>query len=87
VREQRVLLEHQTEPSLVRGHRGEIFAVPADASPVEPLEAGHGPQERRLTGAARPEHRHRLARPERQRDAVEGGAVAEPDGSVLDREH
>ena len=29
VREQRVLLEHQPEPALVRRHRGEVVAVPA----------------------------------------------------------
>src|SRR5262249_24294333 len=55
VGEQRVVLEHRVDVSLVWRHRGDVLAVEQDLAGGRALEAGDHPQRRRLAAARRTE--------------------------------
>ncbi len=83
VREQRVVLEHQTEAPLVGGTTGEVAAVPGHPTGHRRLEPGQHAQQGALAAAARAHHRDHLARCHGQRHVVERHRVAEAHGEVL----
>jgi hypothetical protein len=64
VGEQRPVLEHHADPTLLGSQVGAVAArevvADGDLAVVDPLEAGDGPQERGLAAAARAEECHRL---------------------------
>src|SRR5688572_2572224 len=55
------------------GEGGRVTAVEPKASGRGPQREVHDAEQRRLTGAARPNERHVLAAPDRERDVLEGG--------------
>ncbi len=87
MREERVLLEHQAEATLVRRHAFEIVTVPADTPAIERLQPGDRAQQRRLPATTRSEHRQRLTRSDREVDVIDGDMRTEPHDRGLDLEH
>ena len=65
VREQRVVLEDDPHPAVLRHHEavgpGQLPAADGDPPCVRALEAGDEPEEGGLAAARRPEHGHQLA--------------------------
>ena len=87
VRKERVILEHEPDPTSMRGHRSEVDAVEQDPAGVRLLQACDHSQERRLSRSARPEDRDDLAGPHVELRAVEGERLLEPNADVLHPEH
>ena len=79
VREQRIVLEHQTEAPLVRRRLGDVVSIPPDRPDVGWLEAGDHPEETGLPGSRRSHDREDLAARNAEVDGIERrcGAVAE----------
>ena len=84
VPEQRVVLEHEPEPPLLRRLVRVLLAVDPDAAAVGLFEPGDHPQHRALARAARPEQRRDVAVVRLEADVVHGGERAEALGQVLD---
>ena len=87
LREQLMVLEHQPDPPLVRGHPGKIPSVEQHPPRVQGLKPGNRPQQRRLTTAARPEHAHDLVLGNIEADAIQHGPCPEPNGRSFKTEH
>ena len=62
------------------------MAGDARAAAVGRQQRGQHAERRRLAGAVRPEQAEDLARLDRERDAVDGGDLAEPDDEVVDED-
>ena len=84
VRPQRVRLEHEAEPALLRRQVDAARGVEENAladrnrAGVRPLQAGDGAQQRGLAAAGGAEQRDRFAGGDGQRDALQNFGAAEP---------
>ena len=61
MREERVVLEHEADPALVRGDTRQVVPVEVDAARPWLLQAGHGTQQGGLAAAAGTQHAEQLA--------------------------
>ncbi len=82
-----MVLEHQTDLALVRGHPGEVPPVEQHPPGVQGSEPGNGPKQRRLSTPARPQHAHDLVLVDIETDIVEHGPRPEPYGRAFETEH
>ena len=87
VREQRVVLEHQSETAPVRRYTCEVVAVPAHDAGRLGREPGHRTEQRALAAPARSEDADDLAVADRQVDVVERDHVAVAHRELLDTQH
>ena len=76
MREQRIVLEDDTEVALFRREICDVAAVDRDAPGIELDEAGDRHQRRRLAGAAEAEQGDELARRDVERDIVDRDEIA-----------
>ena len=77
VRIEAVALEHHRDAAGARRHVVDDVAADDEVAAGLLLEPADDAQERRLAAARRPEQDHELAVRHRQRDAVDGGDLAE----------
>ena len=69
----------------VRRRSSQVLAVEEDAAAVRAIEPRDQIEERRLSGAVRPDQPDDLSLLQRKRDVGEGDDAAEPPRDVLDR--
>lgn len=84
-----MVLEHQTEVSVVGWDAGKILSIEYDPTASDRLEPSHRPQHRALATPARPNDGNNFAGFDLYRDVIEGnddrfGFVA--DGDLLERQ-
>jgi hypothetical protein len=72
MREQRIVLEYESDVAPVGGLRGDILPAEADASGIRHLVARDHPQRGRLAAARRPEERQELAGAHVEHDVAGG---------------
>ena len=82
VRKERVVLEHGIDVALEGRNVGDVDTVEQHLPAVRVIEARDQPQTGRLAGAGRAQKREKLARRDRERDAVEGDDRAEGPGRL-----
>ena len=85
VREQLLVLEHQTKTPAVRRHVGDVVIVEEDPTVIRDVQAGDDSQEGRLSGTARPKQAHDLASIDGDRNGVEHGPVAESNRDLVNQ--
>ncbi len=87
VREEGVVLEDEPDAPAIRRRPSEVDSVQQHAPCVGHVQAGDHPQQRRLAGAARPQHGDDLSVGDAERRTVENGLVVEPHDDVLGAKH
>ena len=77
MREQRIALEHHVDRPPVRRQAGDVLAAEQDAAFTRLLEAREHAQQRGLAAARGPEQREEFTLVDVERDAIDGGHLAE----------
>jgi len=84
VGEKRVVLEHDADAALLRGHGADVAAVELDATAAQGLQAGDGAQQRRLAAARAAQQGQHLAAGQVQVDALQDGSPAQGHAGLAD---
>jgi len=75
--EQRIVLEDQADPPLLRAARAGILAGDHEPAGIGVFEPGDDAQQGRLAGTGRPQQGNELAGSDAEIDAVQGDEIAE----------
>jgi hypothetical protein len=78
VLEQRIILKHQPNAAVARGHVRHVLAVQCDAAMIDAGEPGDRAEKRRLTAAARSKQYEKFALRDFQRDVIDDGRALIP---------
>ena len=84
--EQRVVLEHEPDAALARGHVGDVPAMQRDAAVVDARQAGDGAQQRALAAAARTQQHEEFAVADVDGDVVDDGCTLVALGDLVERD-
>src|SRR5690606_26686920 len=84
--EEGVVLKHEPDAAMARGHVSDVAPVQSDAPVIDAAQTRDRTQQRRLAAAARPEQHEELAFRHFERNVVDDGRALIPFGDLVERD-